>query len=606
MSHSSDSRHNFDAVARGNLRADSDNSAMSHQAMLRGQAQPPAAVRSAPRVRAQSSPTGSHPVAAVAPAAASSPASNSRQSQQHQLRHQHAIPQNVMVTSDSESDMLDAAAQANKNSGWMEVQSNGGTPPCARSLHAAALLNGVMYIFGGYDGAQRVNTFHAFSFADRRWSPVLPSSVSASQPSPRDRHVSVAHGNSVYVHGGFDGKSRVNDFWRFDFSAMTWREVSVQSGTPPSPRHSHAAVVHGDSLYVFGGYDGSYKSDLHEFDFLQSTWSTVPAAGRRPRARYRATAVVHKNSLLLYGGHDGTRHLSDTHVFDFDTSTWSQLATDGPIPPPRDSHVSAMHGNSMYVFGGSSGSALNDLHELQLVTKDSNSGARWRQIKTAGADQPCQRFCHVASVHNESLYVFGGYDGSDRLNDFIRFDFSAHDMTFDVPQSTLMHDLRNMVDSETLSDITFMVGNIPVHGHKMMLLRCEYFRALFLGDMQESRTSVINIDQVSHPIFIKVLEYIYTDHVIIPFDMAMDLFQAADWFCIPRLKTMCEKRMFQSINVTNAASIFHAADMHSATSLRTKAKKYILSNFEAVSKTVAFEDMGRTNIELLFELLKCK
>ena len=145
------------------------------------------------------------------------------------------------------------------SSGWSVVETNGGTPPSARSLHAAAILNGVMYVFGGYDGVSRVNTFHAFSFAEKRWSPVLPSFGSSTPPSPRDRHVAFSFGNSFYVHGGFDGTSRVSDFWGFDFSSMTWREVVVLAGRPPSPRHSHAAVVHRHSLYIFGGYDGSYK-----------------------------------------------------------------------------------------------------------------------------------------------------------------------------------------------------------------------------------------------------------------------------------------------------------------------------------------------------------
>ena len=84
----------------------------------------------------------------------------------------------------------------------------------------------------------------------------------------------------------------------------------------------------------------------------------------------------------------------------------------------------------------------------------------------------------------------------------------------------------------------------------------------------------------------------------------MELFEAADLFCIPRLKTMCEKRMLRSINVENAAAIFHAADLHSATALREKAKKFILSHFELISKTSSFEEMGRSNIDLVFELLQ--
>jgi hypothetical protein len=174
----------------------------------------------------------------------------------NQDRPSIAIPEQDVALLESPTD---GGSSSSSNNGWSIVETNGGTPPSARSLHAAALLNGIVYVFGGYDGVQRVNTFHAFSFAEKRWSPVLPSSNSSTPPSPRDRHVAVAFGNSFYVHGGFDGTSRVSDFWGFDFSSMTWREVVVASGRAPSPRHSHAAVVHRHSLYIFGGYDGSYK-----------------------------------------------------------------------------------------------------------------------------------------------------------------------------------------------------------------------------------------------------------------------------------------------------------------------------------------------------------
>lgn len=44
----------------------------------------------------------------------------------------------------------------------------------------------------------------------------------------------------------------------------------------------------------------------------------------------------------------------------------------------------------------------------------------------------------------------------------------------------------------------------------------------------------------------------------------MELFQAADQFGVDRLKRMCESTMLASIEVENAASIFHAADERNA------------------------------------------
>lgn len=212
-----------------------------------------------------------------------------------------------------------------------------------------------------------------------------------------------------------------------------------------------------------------------------------------------------------------------------------------------------------------------------------------RAVKTRSDNMPRRRFCHAGVVHNEALFVFGGYDGTLRLNDFVRFDFAVYDLSFEVPSSSLLSELRSLVDDETMSDVTFTVEGHTVYAHKFMLVRCSYFRALFLGEMMESKMSNVRIELVSHAIFLQVLEYLYTDQLRIQLEDAMELFEAADLFCIPRLKTMCEKRMLQSINVDNAASIFHASDMHSALALRSKAKKYILSHFELVSRTASFE-----------------
>ena len=176
----------------------------------------------------------------------------------------------------------------------------------------------------------------------------------------------------------------------------------------------------------------------------------------------------------------------------------------------------------------------------------------------------------------------------------------------DIPASSLITDLRQLVDSETLSDVTFLVDGLPVRAHKVLCMRCSYFRALLTGEMIESRASEIAINDVRHPIFLALLEYLYTDNVDIALDIAMELFQAADQFGVERLKRMCESKMLASIHVENAATIFHAADQHAAKSLREKCLNSILTNFDAVTRTASFEEMGRVNVELVFEILKSR
>ena len=141
--------------------------------------------------------------------------------------------------------------------------------------------------------------------------------------------------------------------------------------------------------------------------------------------------------------------------------------------------------------------------------------------------------------------------------------------------------------------------------HKVRLLLHPFTDESLQGErFAESSQNEIVLRDVRHATFLVLLEYLYTDHVEVPLEVAMELFQAADQFGVERLKKICESKMLGSICVDNAAQIFHAADQHHAKSLREKTLNFILANFDPVTKTPCFEEMGRTNVDLVFEILQ--
>ncbi|RLN69366.1 hypothetical protein BBJ29_000237 [Phytophthora kernoviae] len=369
-------------------------------------------------------------------------------------------------------------------------------------------------------------------------------------------------------------------------SSQSWVAIPCENpSAAPCHRSLHVCAVRQDSLYIFGGYDGSNRiNDFYEFNFKRKLWSVVLAIGSAPSPRDRHVSVVYKDSFYVFAGFDDTR-------------VWSLLATEGPAPIARDSHVAVIHSNSMYIFGGSTGTAVNDFYELNLES------STWQPMQFNG-QPPGQRFCHVGTVYDSSLIIFGGYDGSSRLNDFKQFRFGEDEFKMEIPESTLINDLRALVDNDIMSDVTFIVEGIPVYGHKILCIRCSYFNAMLTGEMLESRAREIQITDVRRQIFISLLEYLYTDHLDVAVDVAMELFVTADRYGVERLKRICESKMLSSLCIDNAASIFHAADLHNATVLRDQCVAFMLQNFDAVTKTDAFEEMGRTNVELVFELLK--
>jgi hypothetical protein len=66
--------------------------------------------------------------------------------------------------------------------------------------------------------------------------------------------------------GEADQDHYYNDTWSFDISTRKWTELQC-TGSIPSPRSSHAAVLVDDVMYIFGGYTG--KTTLDDLYALQ-------------------------------------------------------------------------------------------------------------------------------------------------------------------------------------------------------------------------------------------------------------------------------------------------------------------------------------------------
>jgi len=116
-----------------------------------------------------------------------------------------------------------------------------------------------------------------------RWESYEPAPGN-EKPLPRASHVSVTTGDRIILFvpllpspsplpppliiifcrfGGGDGEHYFNDTWSFNISTRKWTELQC-TGSIPSPRLGHAAVLVDNVMYVFGGeieYD-TYLGEL--------------------------------------------------------------------------------------------------------------------------------------------------------------------------------------------------------------------------------------------------------------------------------------------------------------------------------------------------------
>jgi hypothetical protein len=387
----------------------------------------------------------------------------------------------------------------------------------------------------------------------------------------------------MILFGGYSGTAWLNDMYEFDFSTERWTLLSNVVGEIPSKRSCPSWSLFGDSIIMFGGYDGvQRKNDLFEYDILNKRWSEIKSEdGSKPSGRYFHACGVHGNSFIVFGGYDGRERLNDLYQFSFESRHWTAIKTFGEVPSGRSSLV--------------------------------------------------------AEIYKDSLLIFGGYNGWTVLNDFFVYPF----MCVQVEPPQLKADLMCLIDHPLFSDVVFLVEGRQVRAVRALLAaRSEHFRALLYGGMRESQQQVfykaresgssyesangaaaaagegraaehldnndddntIVLHDMRYDVFMAVLEYLYTDYVTIPADLAIPLLIASERYLLPRLKSLCEETIFRGINHENAVHILLQSHLHNANSLKNICLSYVVDNMAVLRSKPQFQAL-KQEPDLLMDII---
>jgi N-acetylneuraminic acid mutarotase len=95
-------------------------------------------------------------------------------------------------------------------------------------------------------------------------------------------------------------------------------EIKMSEGVP-STRWGHAASTYNGQLYILGGRNESDIIDLHNFNFKTQKWKEIKAHGQMPKPRRRHSSVFVGNSIVMFGGFDGS-FFNDMQIMDFQKS----------------------------------------------------------------------------------------------------------------------------------------------------------------------------------------------------------------------------------------------------------------------------------------------
>jgi len=250
--------------------------------------------------------------------------------------------------------------------------------PRGLASFGACRLGTSCFVYGGHHGKAHVHTAANQSGLLLELPDGNPHWLERAQGPALQGTALVAHGGRVIRVGGMQARNTdpaTEDLWSSDEVAAFDPVTAVWQALPklPEPRSSHDAVVHGDRLFVLGGWTLAGEQQT----WLATGWMldlTTPDTGWQPLPtppfQRRALAVaVHGERLFALGGLDQDGEpSSQVDVLDLGRQTGTGTWQRGPDLPGFGFAVAAVAASGSLFASGRDGDLLrHDDHRWTRV-----------------------------------------------------------------------------------------------------------------------------------------------------------------------------------------------------------------------------------------------
>ena len=212
---------------------------------------------------------------------------------------------------------------------------------------------------------------------------------------PRNGARACLYENYIIIFGGFSNKRYYNDIRVIKIleNDKSSRENSIlkcdvsileTKGDKPQPRSTPVIACYNKKLFIWGGYNGNYPSDLSVLDFSSFTWKTIPQPSIKGRTGMAWTTSFHNNKkyLYIYGGCEKLDN--ELLMIDLETEEMSKCQTfkgkgeKGAFPQSKWMGAGMVYVNIhqkhfLVLFGGKSPKPSTDVYILNIETMEWNT-----------------------------------------------------------------------------------------------------------------------------------------------------------------------------------------------------------------------------------------
>ncbi|KAG5190517.1 hypothetical protein JKP88DRAFT_175612 [Tribonema minus] len=299
----------------------------------------------------------------------------------------------------------------NRHREWVLLNTFG-DPPCARSGHAAVVVRGKIYVFGGCDGVVVYNDLHWFDTATHEWSAIhseggpTPRAAFGMCAGPGEDDFTIACGSDTQYMSAF------SDIWSFNTRRRTWTKLFES----PKALYGVSICWYGRMLLMYAGTTGlEYCNHLYAFDSLTSSVVKVSTTGVCPSRRYKHESFILDDDMYVFGGGcfaptEGCMFISRLNLRSLE---WKQVQVQNDTSIPRTAFSCCMDPETLkvWVFGGFDA----DNTRLQAFQCYDMQLRKWENV--ASVCSPPSRAFHSMIYSQGSLFLMLGANGKRKFND---------------------------------------------------------------------------------------------------------------------------------------------------------------------------------------------
>jgi BTB/POZ domain len=157
----------------------------------------------------------------------------------------------------------------------------------------------------------------------------------------------------------------------------------------------------------------------------------------------------------------------------------------------------------------------------------------------------------------------------------------------------MLQSIRDYANCPEFSDITFIVEGKKFFAHKLILsLSSDRFKVMFSNGMIESKQSLIEIPNISYPVFSSIMHYFYTGDFHFGADLEgqehsleylFEFLRVSDEYILEDVKSCCERYLIDFLTADNFFAISEQADLYNAEKLKDYCSWFYRRNTYAIS-----------------------